>query len=264
MVSYLLADFFLFLFGASIGSFLNVLIDRLPRGEQVFKGRSYCDRCKHKLSWSDLFPIFSWFILGARCRFCHSPISIQYPLVEGVTGFLFVMAFYLLPRENISDLLFISYDLLIISSLVVIFVADLKYQIIPDKIVYPMTVLTFTFQIINQRSEITNIINPLLSAVGAGLFFFAIVLVTRGRGMGFGDVKLGALMGLVLGFPKIIVALYLAFLTGAFFGVILILWGKKRFGEHLPFGPFLSGATFISLFWGQILWQVFQKILGLP
>lgn len=250
----------LFLFGANVGSFLNVLIDRLPRGEQVLKGRSYCDHCKKQLSWYDLFPIFSWIFLGRRCRFCHSPIKAQYPLVEATTGVLFISVLFLSPQ----NLLFMIYYLLLISALIVIFVVDLKYQLILDHIIYPTILISFIFQIINHKLEIINVINPLLSTLGAGLFFLAVVLVTHGRGMGVGDVKLAALMGLVLGFPKIIVALYLAFLTGAFFGVILVLTGKKRFGEHLPFGPFLSGATLISLFWGQNLWQVFQKILGLP
>jgi len=98
--------------------------------------------------------------------------------------------------------------------------------------------------------------------ISAG-FFYLLLLITHGRGMGLGDVKLAGLMGLILGWPKILAALYLAFLTGAFFGVILILLGKKKFGQHIPFGPFLTTATFVSLFWGEKIWLWAEKILGL-
>lgn len=254
------------LLGLCVGSFLNVLIDRLPRGEQVFSGRSYCESCGKKLAWRDLIPIFSWVFLGGRCRFCRSPISVQYPLVELATGVLFV--FVAVHLRGVSPLLAgplhlggvwgLLFYFFIISSLIVIFFTDLKYQIIPDEIVYPAILIALLLLIPNY------LLYHLLSAVGAATFFLLLHLATRGRGMGLGDVKLAALMGLTLGFPKIIVALYLAFLTGALIGVILVLWGKKHFGEHLPFGPFLAGATVISLFWGENLWQIYQKIAGLP
>lgn len=263
---------FIFLFGADVGSFLNVLIDRLPKGEQVIKGRSYCDRCHHKLSWTDLFPLFSWIALGGRCRYCHSPISVQYPLVELFTGILFTATFllFLWPSHGLGIMNYelwswikLGYNFWLVSALIVIFVTDLKYKIIPDQIVYPSIIAAFIFQIINHGPDIINIVNPSLSAFGAGLFFSLIILFTRGRGMGVGDVKLVFLMGLILGFPLIIIALYAGFLTGGIFGVILILTGKKKFGQTIAFGPFLIIGTYISLFWGQPLWYFFQKLLGL-
>lgn len=260
----------LFILGINIGSFLNVLIDRLPQGLQVLRGRSHCDHCKHQLSWLDLIPIFSWIYLGRRCRFCHSPISIQYPLVELSTGALFIAAFLLLPNQSqgsefmnngLGSWIMLGYSLYLISSFIVIFVTDLKYQLILDHIIYPAVFITLIFQIINYRSESINLFNPLLSAFAAGLFFLAMVLATRGRGMGVGDIKLVFLMGLILGFPKILIALYLAFLTGAMVGVILILTGKKRFGQHIPFGPFLSASTIIAFWWGDSIWQIWGKLL---
>lgn len=265
----------LFLFGLNIGSFLNVLIDRLPRGEQVLKGRSYCDRCKHKLAWYDLVPIISWLTLGGRCRHCHSPISGYYPTVELLTGVLFVFVSIhlrgvspasnagLLHLEGVSAFLPLAYYFFIISVLIVVFFADLKYQIIPDQVVYPAIVISLFFSILQlpppSRSPYVHL-EGVLTALGAGLFFLAVVLATRGRGMGVGDVKLAALMGLILGFPKIIIALYLAFLTGAAIGVILILTGKKRFGQHIPFGPFLVISTLVALFGGDSIWQIWGKI----
>jgi leader peptidase (prepilin peptidase)/N-methyltransferase len=149
-------------------------------------------------------------------------------------------------------------DLLIywflISALIVIFFTDLREQIVPDEVVYPAILIAFLFLMTNYQLLITNY---LLSAFGAGLFFLILHLITRRKGMGLGDVKLAILMGLVLGFPKIIVAFYLAFLTGALIGVILILGRKKKFGEQIPFGPFLSGATIVALFWGEEIMKWF-------
>lgn len=256
--SYILVLLLIFVLGLCVGSFLNVLIYRLPHFLPV-TGRSFCPKCQKKISWQDNIPVLSFFLLRGRCRWCHSPIGIQYPLVEFMSGTLFILVFLFLSQ----DLLSIIYYLLFISALIVIFVTDLKYQIIPDEVIFPTIALTIIFQIINHRLELIDVINPIASGLGAGLFFLALVLLTRGRGMGVGDVKLVFLMGLLLGFPKIIVAFYLAFLTGAILGVILILLGKKRFGQKIPFAPFLVGATFVSLFWGTALWQIFQKILSL-
>jgi len=232
----------LFLVGLAVGSFLNCLIYRLSKGFSPIGGRSFCPKCNHTLSWQDNIPLLSFILLSGRCRHCLSPISWQYPLVELGTGILTI---------SIFNFQFSIFNLLITYALIVIFVSDLRYGTIPDRIVYPVIGLATLFLIIYNLS---SSIYYLLSSLGAAGFFLALVAITRGKGMGIGDVKLAALMGLVLGWPKILVALYLAFLTGAIVGVILILLGKKRFGEHIPFGPFLTTATWIGLLWGgQIL-----------
>ncbi len=246
---------FVFFLGLSIGSFLNVLIYRLPRSISPIKGTSFCPKCKKKILWYDNIPLLSFILLRGKCRFCHSPISWQYPLVELLTGVLFVsVALFLSPVQDywitglldnwIIDLLVYWF---LISTFIVIFFTDLRHQIVPDEVVYP----AMGIGLIRQMSLIGEGGSYLLSGLGAGGFFLILHLLTRRKGMGLGDVKLAILMGLVLGFPKIIVALYLAFLTGALVGVILILARKKKFGEHIPFGPFLSGATIIALFWGE-------------
>lgn len=243
---------FIFILGLCVGSFLNVLICRLPRSLAI-TGRSFCPKCKKKISWYDNIPLISFLMLGGKCRRCHSPISVQYPLVELATGVLFVLATSFVIRDvqyviSWPTIFLITYHLLLISSLIIIFTIDLKHQIIPDQIVYPTILVALGYQLFNSP---LLILNYLLSAFAAGLFFLGLHLLTRGRGMGFGDVKLAFLMGLILGFPKIILAFYLAFLTGAFAGVILILTGKKKFGQHIPFGPFLAVSTLITLFWGS-------------
>ena len=252
--------FLIFLIGLLVGSFLNVLIDRLPREEQVFKGRSYCESCRKTIKWYDLIPLLSFIILKAKCRYCRFPLSLYYPLVELVTGVVFVSIFifvsdgsiryHVLSIKYISELL---YYLFIGSALIVIFFADLKYGIIPDVITYSAVAVSFLYTILN-----TYYIVPFIAAaVSSFLFFLIIFLATRGRGMGFGDVKFAFLIGLLLGFPKTIISLYVAFLTGAIISIILVLTGKKKFrGSTVPFGPFLVIGTLIALLWGDILLKI--------
>ncbi|MGB9706950.1 MAG: prepilin peptidase [Microgenomates group bacterium] len=246
---------FLFLLGICVGSFINCVVWRLNHNRSPLFGRSICPRCKHQLAWYDNIPLLSFALLRGKCRWCHSPISWQYPIVELVTGLLTVFVFQLTNYE----LRIAGCYLLITYSLLVIFVSDLLYTTIPEEIVYP------TIGLVLFANFFTLIRNPqfVISGLGAAGFFYLLVLLTRGRGMGMGDVKLAGLMGLILGWPRIIVALYLAFLTGAIVGVILVLLEKKKFGQHIPFGPFLTTATFISLFWGDKIWQWGGKILGL-
>jgi len=247
---------FLFFLGLFFGSFINCVVYRVNNGLSPLKGRSICPRCKHQLAWFDNIPLLSFILLGGKCRYCFSPISWQYPLVELAAGILTVLVVQLSNYE----LRVTSYNLLISWALLAIFVSDFIYQTIPDEIVYPTLFIVFIYLIFHSPNFLIS--NFLISFLVAG-FFYLLVLITQGRGMGLGDVKLAGLIGLILGWPKIIVALYLAFLTGAFFGVILILLKKKKFGQHIPFGPFLTTATFVSLFWGEKIWLWGGKILGL-
>jgi len=256
--------FFIFLLGVCVGSFINCVVYRLNNGLSPLRGRSICPKCEHRLSWKDNIPLLSFFLLERRCRYCSSPISWQYPLVELGSGILTVLIFKLTNYElrimNYNDFLILFYSLFVGWALLAIFVSDLVYTTIPDEIVFPTLFAAFAYLIFQAPNFL--IPNFLISFLAASFFYF-LVLVTHGKGMGLGDVKLAGLMGLILGWSKIIVALYLAFLTGAFFGVILILLKKKQFGQHIPFGPFLTTATFISMFWGDKIYQWGGKILGL-
>jgi leader peptidase (prepilin peptidase) / N-methyltransferase len=261
----------IFLLGLFIGSFLNVLADRLPRNETVIRGRSHCEKCKRELAWFDLIPLLSFILLKGKCRYCRVRLSSYYPIVEFTTGIFFTLTtFFILngsqfPISNfqfsINYQLIVSlfYYLIIVSSLIVVFFADLKYGIIPDKVIFPAMIISFLYLILNTKYLI---LSHLLSAIGACLFFLLLFLITRGKGMGFGDVKFAFLMGLVLGFPNIIISLYIAFLTGAIVGIILIIWRKKRIiGTSIPFGPFLVLGTFLAIFLGNFLFQGFLKVL---
>lgn len=247
---------FLFVIGICIGSFLNVLIDRLSLGESPVKGRSYADCCKKTLKWHDLIPIFSFLFLQGKCGYCHKKLSFYYPIVEGVTGIVFVICFLLV--QNLPQLLFY---LLISCFFIVIFFSDVKYGIILDAILFPAVIITFVYHLL---STPLFLVPYLLSGVGACLFFLFIFLVTKGKGMGFGDVKLAFFLGLFLGFPKIIVALYVAFLTGAFVSIILIACGKKKMSRGtIPFGPFLIFGAIIAIFYSDTLLQIFLQGLFL-
>ncbi len=256
----LLFYFLIFILGLAVGSFLNCVIYRLEKKESFLKGRSYCPNCKHKLSWKDLIPIFSFFELQGKCRYCKQKISWQYPLVEFATGILFVLALnYELRIMNydLSNSGFILNSLFLLLNscfLIVIFVYDLKYYIIPDEVIYPAIVITFLYNILYSYFILHTsyfILNTLYSVLGASLFFLSIFLFSKGKWLGFGDVKLALFMGLFLGFPNILVTLFLAFFIGAIIGIGLILAKKKGLKSEVPFGPFLVTGTFIALFWGN-------------
>ncbi len=244
-----------FILGTFVGSFLNVLIDRLPRNETLL-GRSYCENCKKTLKWIDLIPLLSFLVLKGRCRYCRIKLSYQYLLLEIVTG-LFFMFIYL---ASYPDILLTSYNLLIVSSLIVIFFVDLKFGIIPDKVLIFLVILGLIFNIfINPNLLVIN----LFTGLGTFLFFLLIFLLTKGKGMGFGDVKFAFVLGLILGFPGIVLSLYVAFLTGGIVGIILILWKKKSMKFAVPFGPFLVFGAIVVLFFSEILIPKITTLLAL-
>lgn len=231
--------------GLFIGSFLGVLADRLPREENVLWGRSHCDYCKKSLRWFELVPVFSFVFQRGRCLRCHKRLSIQYPIVELVTGLGFAFLFSMFHNSIVQ---YVGY-LIIFSSFLVLFIADLKYQILPDSMIIIGSIAAVGLLFFSPAPFVT--FPPhILSAAGGFAFLYVIWAVTRGRGMGFGDVKLAVFMGLFLGFPDIIIAFYTAFLTGAGVGVILILTGKKGWKSKIAFGPFLILGAMVAFFWG--------------
>lgn len=249
-------SFALFIFGLIIGSFLNAIIYRLEKSESALKGRSYCPHCKHILSWQDLIPILSFTLLKGKCRYCKKKISVQYPLVEVGTAVLFLLIFNL-QFSSLNEFSIFQFSkflqLLVVSSLLVIlFVYDLRKYILPDVILLPAIAVVGIWKLIEHWSlKIENLeplLNPLFAAILAGAFFFALFWFSRGRAMGFGDVKLAVFMGLFLGWPNVLFALFVAFVVGAIIGVGLIAFEKKGLKSEIPFGPFLIAGTFVALF----------------
>ena len=237
-----------FLFGLIVGSFLNCVIYRLETGGSFLKGRSYCPRCKHRLGFFDLIPVLSFLVLKGRCRYCQKKISWHYPLVELLLGFLFVLLFW-----HFGFGIDLVFGFLVSAFLAVIFIYDLKHYLIPDKVIYPAIALAIVYDL--WKSDFLLSIfgksDFLISAISAASFFLAIVLISRGRWMGVGDIKLAFLMGLILGWPQILVAFSFAFFSGAIIGIGLVLANRKSFKSEVPFGPFLVAGTFVALFWGE-------------
>ncbi|MFZ2024954.1 MAG: prepilin peptidase [Microgenomates group bacterium] len=255
----------LFIFGISIGSFLNVLIDRLPMGQDVVKGRSHCDYCHRHLSWFELLPIFSWIIQRGTSRCCHKKLSVQYPLIELLIGLGFVMIYRL--GGSALSLPFFAYLVLFCSSIGIV-VADYKTEYIPELFLYAasfavialLSPLLFSC-IEGSASSCAFVLHSYLipSGIGTG-FFFLLWLFSKGRAMGDGDIYLSGIIGMALGYPRLIIAYYAAFLTGATAGVILILVRKKRMKSHMPFGPFMILGLGIASMYGSEILNLWSKL----
>jgi leader peptidase (prepilin peptidase)/N-methyltransferase len=254
---------FVFILGAIIGSFLNVVILRHNTGESIIKGGSRCFICGNKLKWRELIPIFSFIAQKGKCRNCGSKISLQYPLVEFLTGLVFLLVF-LKFYATFYFLLSTFYYFIIFSILIVIAVYDLRHQIIPNEFVYSFITLSF-FSIFfenwdlfrNFKLEIRNF--DLWSQFLAGIIFFAFFglmwLAPRGKWMGLGDAKLALGIGWLFGFSKGITALLLAFWIGAAVGIFLLIFFKKSYNikSKLAFGPFLALGTLIAFLFGETI-----------
>jgi len=240
----------IFIFGLIVGSFLNCVIYRLEVNDSPLKGKSYCPKCKHTLNWQDLIPVLSFFFLRGKCRYCSQKISWQYPLVEIATGILFLLIFnFQLNPVSLVEVGFLIFYFIIASLLIIIFVYDLKHYIIPDRIIYSAIVLVLFYVLL--RPDFFGRSDFFLSAFGAALFFLLLVLITKGKGMGIGDIKLAFFMGLFLGWPNILIALFLAFFIGAIIGTGLIILKKKNLKSEIPFAPFLIFGTFFALFFAE-------------
>jgi prepilin signal peptidase PulO-like enzyme (type II secretory pathway) len=264
--------FLVFIFGTFWGSFLNAVIYRLKVKKSFLGGRSFCPLCNHQLGFFDLIPILSFILLGGKCRYCKGKISFQYPLVETGTGVVFSLIFWRLERAFQLPLkvfvLEFLYFALISSFLIIVFSYDWRYYLIPDKAVFPAITIVFLYRLFIFSPDLSlrwgglsGLKTPLLSALGASGFFFLIWLVSRGKWMGFGDVKLAFLMGLFLGFPLILPALFSAFFIGAIIGLALIALGKKKMKSEIPFAPFLVAGTFLALFFGDWLIEGYFNLI---
>ncbi|MBU1202887.1 prepilin peptidase [Patescibacteria group bacterium] len=246
---------FVFIIGLFIGSFLNVVVFRLHRQESFVKGASKCLFCDHRLYPKDLVPLFSYLYLKGSCRYCRHRFSPQYPLVEFVTALAFVLIFYhFLPQFNFYhlaavDILKVLNWWVIVSFLIIIFVYDFKYYLILDKVILPAALFAFVANLLLGF----NPLNLLAAAlVGGGFFLFQFV-VSKGRWIGGGDIRLGALMGFILGWPHVLTALFLAYILGSIFSIFLLIKGRKDWGDKIPFGTFLTVATFVVMLYGQSL-----------
>lgn len=258
----------LFIFGTLIGSFLNVVILRLPEG-LTLSGRSHCPTCGYTLAFYDLIPVVSFIILGGRCRKCKSKISSRYFIIELVTGLSFALVAISIPSLMTLGLITLIKFLLATVFLIVIFVIDFEHFLILDKVLVFgavfMLVFNLAFDFVSGNSIIS--LNSLfISGIIAGLLastaFYLIWFVSSGKWMGFGDVKLVFLLGLITTGPYILVTLFLAFFLGTLVALPLLALKKKELTSAVPFGTFLSASTFITMLYGKNLLDGYLALIG--
>lgn len=251
-----------FIFGLMVGSFLNVLIPRTITGEDWVRGRSKCPECEHLLAWYDNIPLVSYLMLRGTCRYCGVDISIHYPAVELLTGLLFLwwymmgFAFFRLSQTPFV-LVQPVFWLVVGVILVIIFVTDWMYQIIPDYATVSLGILALGYRLYLSVAGVMqwqDLVASIMTGVVMFGGFFGLWYITKGRGMGFGDVKYVLVMGWLLGWPRAVIGVFVAFVLGAVVGVVLILGGKKEMGSKIAFGPFLVLGTVAALLWGAELW----------
>lgn len=235
--------------GLEVGSFLNVCIDRLPQNKSIVFPPSHCEACQHKLAAKDLIPVFSYIRLRGRCRYCQASIPRRILWVELATAVIFALLCW---HYGLSAELgvMIFYACLFI----IIFVIDLEHSLILNKVVYPGIIVAFLLSLYPwpwfSESIVMRVAYAALGGAIGFVIFLLIALVSRG-GMGWGDVKLAALIGLATGFPLVFVAIIMAAILGGIVAVALLVAKKRNRREMIPFGPFLALAAMVTLLWGS-------------
>lgn len=283
---FVLALLILFASGLAIGSFLNVVIFRYDGEQPLFSfkglgGRSHCMQCKAQLKWYDLVPVFSFIFLRGKCRACGKRISLQYPLVELVTATAFLLpALYFYPHYSFPVMhphaaLMAALWLPILALMIILAGVDMRLMLIPDETVIGLSLVGIALSSYRDSflgayiGLFPQLASPFLNHIAGGLFGFAllgfIVIMSRGRAMGMGDVKLAGAMGLILGFPDIVFALALSFLVGGIFsmGLLAVKWGRggASMKTMVPFGPFMVLGFFIHIFFMEKLMAWYFALL---
>lgn len=247
-------DVLIFILGLIVGSFSNVCIYRIPRNESIMYPASHCPKCRSKIKPFDNIPLLSFILLKGRCRNCKSKISIQYPMVEFLSGLIYLII-YLLYGLSVQTLIYI----ILSSALIIIAFIDLNQQIVPDVISLPGIAIGF---IISFFVPYISFINSALGVLAGGGIILVIAMggsaIFKKEAMGGGDVKLAAMIGAFLGWKYIIISLFLGFFTGALAGIFLIMAKIKKKEDAVPFGPFIILGSFITLLWGEkiISWYI--------
>ena len=241
-----------FIFGITIGSFLNVCIYRIPLHESIVTAPSHCMTCGSKLHWYDMVPVFSWLILGGKCRSCKVKISAQYPIIEALNGVLYVLV-CAVNGLNIMSLVYC----LMTSAFVVLSVIDWRTYEIPVSINYFLGILGIASIMIEPK----NLVGHLIGAVCVSGVLLIIYLISGGRAIGGGDIKLMAACGLIVGWQLIILAFFLGCIIGSVIHLIRIRVSKV--GHMLAMGPYLSAGIFIAALWGNSWIQWYMGLLGI-
>ena len=236
------------------GSFLSCFSYRYPKKIDFVKGNSFCPKCKSKISWFDNIPLFSFILLGGKCRDCKENISFRYPLLEIVSALSF-LAVYIKFYPSILDVIVYLIFYLITVSIIII---DFEEGIIPDELTFLGFVISFFYIVLFQNGSSYE---HILGGFALSTLMLLIHLVTKGKGMGLGDVKFTLFPGTILLFPYNIFWFFLSFFIGSIIGIILILFKKAKFGKPIPFGPFLGISFIIIIIWGELLFKWINLII---
>ena len=242
------------IFGLLVGSFANVCIHRIPRGESIVTPRSHCPQCQVMIRWYDNIPLVSYLLLRGRCRQCHGIILWQYPLVEGLCGFLSWFVFVQFP----SPYEYFVYSLLFVTPLVILSVIDLRHMILPDVIILPgifvgCAVHVFFFSPPVTKALVDSLIGIL---VGGGILLLMGYLYEKMRhqeGMGGGDIKLAAMIGAFLGWKLSLFVIFVSSFLGVVGGLLVLIVTRQGRQARIPYGPFLALAGLLALFYGNSL-----------
>jgi len=247
------------IYGLIFGSFINALVWRLKTKKNYVKARSQCPDCGHRLAAKDLVPVFSWLLLGGRCRYCKKTISVQYPLVELATALVFTLSYTFWPASFDSvaqKALFLSW-LGVSVGLMALLIYDLKWMMLPNKLIYPTLTLAVAGNLIyllladDKMSFFLNWAGSV--AVASGLFWI-LFMASKGKWIGYGDVRLGLITGTILHSPRgSFLMIFLASLLGTFFVLPSLLRGGRKLTARLPYGPFLIVSAWICLLFGKSL-----------
>lgn len=264
----------LFVFGIAIGSFLNVVILRYD-GEhflldaKTIGGRSHCPHCKETLRWFELLPVVSYAAQGGRCRRCRARISAQYPVVELLSGFVFAcVPLVALAGQGPGNVLAVALAAIWIAAfeaLLVMSAIDIRLGIIPDEINIFLALLGVFLVVVTAAglgSEESVAVSAFLGALFGAAVFAALVAVTRGKGMGMGDLKLAIPLGLLFAWPGIAIVFFFAFVIGAAVGVVTVALGRNSMKGTLPFGPFLALGAAVAFFWGPAILGWYLSLIG--
>lgn len=248
----------IFFFGMIWGSFLNAWEWRMRHNKHIASGRSACRDCNTQLKWYDNIPLVSFVLLRGKCRVCNAAISPQYPIVEVTVGFLFILVAWVHSVPAVADVGLFLRDIFLVFMLSYIFIYDLKYQEIPDQIsLSTSAVLAIGGLVFGWLTWQSMTIGAL---IGAGFFLLQYV-VSRGKWIGGGDIRLGLLMGVALGWPLTVVALFLAYVGGAVLSIPLVLARKKEMASAVPFGTYLTVATIVALWWGNDIMRWYMELI---
>lgn len=260
---------FIGIFGALIGSFLGVVIVRLHSQKTFLWSRSECLSCNRTLQWFELIPLFSFVLQRGHCRKCKKQIPWQDFFIEVITTILFLLVYYVVKNKfgfssflEITDyqtLLILFRDLFAISILIIVFVYDLRYYLILDQVTLPAIVVIFVTNLFIDDSAV-NWQGMLIGALIVGGFFLLQFVISKGKWIGGGDIRLGVLIGVLLGWPHAVTALVISYVLGAIIGVGMIIFQKKSMQSQIPFGTFLSIGSIIALLWSAQIIQWYSHL----